>query len=53
LDAFSLYDSEDKGLITIDDVKEGLQSLDIYQNNIKEKKLFEALIVNLLIQNRL
>jgi Ca2+-binding EF-hand superfamily protein len=53
LEAFSLYDSEDQGLITIDDLKEGLQSLDIYQSNSKDKKLFEALIVHLLIQNRL
>ncbi len=53
MDAFSLYDSEDQGVITIEDVKEGLEALDLYQNNTKDKKLFEALIVSLLIQNKL
>ncbi len=53
MDAFSLYDSEDQGVITIEDVKEGLEALDLYQNNTKDKKLFEALIVSLLIHNKL
>jgi len=30
MEAFSLYDSEDSGMISIEDIKEGLQTLDLY-----------------------
>eukprot|EP00347_Sterkiella_histriomuscorum_P020998 403335654 len=45
----TMYDDEDKGLITINDLKEGLSSFDIYDG--KDKTSFECLVLYILNQN--
>jgi hypothetical protein len=46
--AFGLYDLDESGLITIDDLREGLTSLELYTDPVKDRKLFLAFGLRLL-----
>ena len=45
---FELYDADDSGHISVEDLKEGLTSLELNINSAKDRRIVEALIVNLL-----
>ena len=45
---FELYDADDSGNISVEDLKEGLTSLELNNNSAKDRRILEALIVYLL-----
>jgi Ca2+-binding EF-hand superfamily protein len=45
---FELYDADDSGHISVEDLKEGLTSLELNTNSAKDRRILEALIVYLL-----
>ena len=46
--AFGLYDLDEQGIITIDDLREGITSLELYTDPVKDRKIFLALGLKLL-----
>ena len=46
--AFGLYDLDESGVITIDDLREGLTSLELYTDPVRDRKLFLAFGLRLL-----
>jgi hypothetical protein len=46
--AFGLYDLDEREVITIDDLREGLTSLELYTDPVKDRKLFLAFGLRLL-----
>ena len=49
-EALNLYDDEDKGALAVEDLKEGLASVEIYDG--KDKKSFECFSIYLLKKNQ-
>ncbi len=47
--ALALYDDEGKGEITVEDLKEGLESIELYDEN--QERAFDAFVLYFLIKN--